>query len=288
MSVAGPQSHDSPARLPGKGSPRTGNAPGAAAGGVFRSRGETPFPPRAPFLCAVHLQAAAGLRASESPFGPQRVWVISGSAKIAGVRHDFTWAPSDEQLACANIARLARSLGCSGYDELHRVSIDEPDRFWRAVVADLGIPFARDWDAVLDDSRGIEWTTWFVGARLNVANACVHRWAREMPDARGGGVGAGGRRAALADVGRVLARGAPARRGAARARRRRGRRRRHVPADGTRGRDRVACVRAHRRGAGADLLRASPALRCPRGSPTPERSSSSPPTPRTGAGSSSR
>ena len=94
----------------------------------------------------------------------------------------YTWVPTEAQLEAANVARLARLLGCSGYDELHRVSLDEPDRFWRAVVADLGIPFARDWDAVLDDSRGIEWTTWFVGARLNVADACVHRWAREAPD----------------------------------------------------------------------------------------------------------
>ena len=30
--------------------------------------------------------------------------------------------------------------------------------------------------AVRDSSRGIEWTTWFVGGRLNVANACVERW----------------------------------------------------------------------------------------------------------------
>ena len=75
-----------------------------------------------------------------------------------------------------------RALGCASYEELHRVSIDEPDRFWRAVVDDLGIPLARGWDDVLDDSRGIEWTTWFVGARLNVADACVHRWARETPD----------------------------------------------------------------------------------------------------------
>ena len=50
------------------------------------------------------------------------------------------------------------------------MSIEEPDRFWRAVVDDLGIPLARDWDAVRDDSRGIEWTTWFEGARLNVAD----------------------------------------------------------------------------------------------------------------------
>jgi acetyl-CoA synthetase len=64
---------------------------------------------------------------------------------------------------------------------LHRVSIEEPDRFWRAVASDLDIPLSRDWDVVLDESQGIEWTTWFVGARLNVADACVHRWARERP-----------------------------------------------------------------------------------------------------------
>jgi acetyl-CoA synthetase len=90
--------------------------------------------------------------------------------------------PSAEQLAAANLTRLASALGCEDYGELHRVSIDEPDRFWRAVRDDLGIPFSRDWEAVLDDSRGIEWTTWFTGARLNLAAACVHRWARERPN----------------------------------------------------------------------------------------------------------
>ncbi len=95
---------------------------------------------------------------------------------------DFTWTPSPEQLEAANIGRLARMLGYTGYAELHRASIDEPDRFWRAIVDDLGIPLARGWDDVLDASRGIEWATWFVGARLNVAEACVHRWAREIPD----------------------------------------------------------------------------------------------------------
>jgi acetyl-CoA synthetase len=90
--------------------------------------------------------------------------------------------PSDEQLERAKVARLARRLGCTDYADLHRVSIDEPDRFWRAVVDDLGIPLSRQWDTVVDDSRGPEWATWFVGARLNLADACVHRWAREAPD----------------------------------------------------------------------------------------------------------
>jgi acetyl-CoA synthetase len=94
----------------------------------------------------------------------------------------FTWVPSQEQLESANIVRLARSLGCADYHELHRLSVEEPERFWAAVRDDLAIPFTHDWDAVRDDSRGIEWTTWFTGARLSVAEACVHRWARERPD----------------------------------------------------------------------------------------------------------
>jgi len=93
----------------------------------------------------------------------------------------YAWIPSQEQLQAANVARLASRLGCEGQAALHRVAVDEPDRFWRAVRDDLGIPFSRDWDAVLDDSRGIEWTTWFEGARLSLATACVHRWAAERP-----------------------------------------------------------------------------------------------------------
>ena len=94
----------------------------------------------------------------------------------------FTWNPSAEQLEAANVVRLARRLGCATYADLHRLSLDEPDRFWRAVVDDLGLPLARTWDDVLDDSGGPEWATWFGGARLNLAQACVHRWAAERPD----------------------------------------------------------------------------------------------------------
>jgi len=94
----------------------------------------------------------------------------------------YSWVPSADQLDAANVARLARRLDCADYHALHRLSVGEPDRFWRAVRDDLRIPFSHDWDRVLDDSRGIEWTTWFDGARLNIADACVHRWARERGD----------------------------------------------------------------------------------------------------------
>ena len=95
----------------------------------------------------------------------------------------YAWTPSPEQIEAANLTRLLRSLGSSTYAELHRLSLAEPDRFWRAVAADLDLEVARPWERVLDESRGIEWATWFEGARLNVADACLHVWARRTPDA---------------------------------------------------------------------------------------------------------
>jgi acetyl-CoA synthetase len=95
---------------------------------------------------------------------------------------EIVWTPSSERIEQANVTRLMRRLGCSSYRELHRLSIAEPERFWPEVVDDLGLEFSTPWERVVDTSRGIEWATWFVGARLNLATSCVHRWARERPD----------------------------------------------------------------------------------------------------------
>ena len=180
------------------------------------------------------------------------------SQRVSG---DFTWTPTPEQLKAANVARLARKLGCASYAELHRVSIEE-DRFWRAVVDDLGLPLSRDWDEV-DTSRGIEWATWFLGARLNLAEACVHRWAREQPD-REAACGRRGERRALtwAELSREVRRLAAALRQLG------------VGEGDTVGTflpmapegDRLARVRAPRRNSGSDLL---PAGRAARPTPAP-------------------
>jgi acetyl-CoA synthetase len=88
----------------------------------------------------------------------------------------YVWTPTPERVERANVTRLARRLGCDGYRDLHRVSVEEPERFWPAVVADLGLEFAEPWAQVLDLSDGAAWARWFVGGRLNLAWNCVHRW----------------------------------------------------------------------------------------------------------------
>ena len=94
--------------------------------------------------------------------------------------NDVVWSPSPERVERANITRLLRRLGCADYHDLHRVSIDEPERFWPELIDDLGLEFSQPWERVLDVSDGPEWAKWFVGARLNIAENCVHRW-RDRP-----------------------------------------------------------------------------------------------------------
>jgi len=43
---------------------------------------------------------------------------------IANADVKFAWTPTAAQLEAANITRLARALGCSGYAELHRLSVE--------------------------------------------------------------------------------------------------------------------------------------------------------------------
>ena len=94
---------------------------------------------------------------------------------------DCIWQPSPDRLAAANLTRLMGRLAVADYRELHTVSVEEPDRFWRAVVDDLELGV--EWDEVVDLSRGPERARWFVGATANVAQACVHRWAGEDGEA---------------------------------------------------------------------------------------------------------
>ncbi len=95
---------------------------------------------------------------------------------------EVVWEPSDEVLARANVARFMRRHGFEDFGAFQQRSQDDPEWFWPAVVEDLGLEFSRPWERVMDLSRGPEWATWFVGAQLNIADACVHRWKRDAPD----------------------------------------------------------------------------------------------------------
>ncbi|MEO7429044.1 MAG: AMP-binding protein, partial [Acidimicrobiales bacterium] len=93
------------------------------------------------------------------------------------------WRPPTDAWASTNVGRFGARHGLTSLDELRDRSIADPAWFWDAVVDFLDLPFTTPYTSVLDDSRGIPWTTWFDGGRTNLADACCDRWATSTPDA---------------------------------------------------------------------------------------------------------
>lgn len=91
----------------------------------------------------------------------------------------YVWTPGPEYLENARVARFARAHGVDGIDALRARAVADVAWYWDAVVADLGLPFSRPYTQVLDLSRGVTDPDWFVGGELNVADACLARWAAD-------------------------------------------------------------------------------------------------------------
>src|SRR5512146_296069 len=96
---------------------------------------------------------------------------------------DVVWKPDEATIEHANATRLLRRSGAASWAELQRRSWQEPEWFWPICIDDTGLEFSTPWQQVVDDSRGPQWATWFVGSTVSIARNCVHRWAERRPDA---------------------------------------------------------------------------------------------------------
>jgi acetyl-CoA synthetase len=108
---------------------------------------------------------------------------IDGGVKMSETNESsddgsYSWVPTKDYIDNANVTRLARRYGLS-FAELRARCVDDVSWYWDAVVNDLSLPFRRSYTRVLDTTAGIERPEWFVGGLLNIADACVGRWATQ-------------------------------------------------------------------------------------------------------------
>ena len=86
---------------------------------------------------------------------------------------DFVWYPTPELVRRANVTRLMQRHGIAAIEDLMERSMAEQEWFWGAIVEDLEIEFETPFTTVRDSSRGIPWTDWYVGGRLNLTQNCL-------------------------------------------------------------------------------------------------------------------
>jgi len=77
------------------------------------------------------------------------------------------WTPSSAYLERSRLRAFAIRNGCADYAALLRWSTEDLEGFWAATERDLRIAWRTPYTHVLDTSRGIPWTTWWTGGRMN-------------------------------------------------------------------------------------------------------------------------
>lgn len=88
------------------------------------------------------------------------------------------WRPRPDDLESSHAARLMRRHGIDSTAELRTWSLDR-ERFYPAILEDLDLEFFWPYDTLADDSRGLPWTEWFLGGKLNLTHNALDRHLRD-------------------------------------------------------------------------------------------------------------
>ncbi len=89
----------------------------------------------------------------------------------------WIWRPSEEFIETTNVWRFLRRLGCRNREEFLRYSTEHLEEFWAETLIETGIEWFEPYRDVLDTSRGVEWSQWFTGGKLNIVHNCLDRHA---------------------------------------------------------------------------------------------------------------
>ena len=88
---------------------------------------------------------------------------------------ELIWRPRPDDLAHSRVAALMRRHGIDDPEELRRRAARDPEWFYPAILDDLGVEWFRPYDTLADRTRGLPWTEWFVGGRLNIVHNVLDR-----------------------------------------------------------------------------------------------------------------
>src|SRR5438132_1583831 len=92
------------------------------------------------------------------------------------------WTPSEQESKSSRLWEFLTRHGFSSYPELCQKAAAQPEWFWDALVKELGVPWSRPYERVMDISAGAPFTRWFVGGTLNAFDHAVNRFAKEAPE----------------------------------------------------------------------------------------------------------
>jgi acetyl-CoA synthetase len=92
---------------------------------------------------------------------------------------DFAWQPSGRYLDRSRVRHFMDVHGIRSWQELIGRSTLDIEWFWNSALEHLGVEWFEKYTRLYDDSRGMPWTTWFSGGKLNIVHNCLDRHIRD-------------------------------------------------------------------------------------------------------------
>lgn len=95
---------------------------------------------------------------------------------------EFKFIPTEKQIQESNIYKFMKKHDISSLNELSLKSKDDLEWFWKSVDEDLGIVWDSPYEKILDVSKGIAWSKWFVNGKTNIYKSSVEKFVKKTPD----------------------------------------------------------------------------------------------------------
>ncbi len=95
---------------------------------------------------------------------------------------NFEFVPTEKQISESNIFQFISKHNISSLNELSKKAKDDLEWFWQSVDKDIGIVWDSPYDKILDISKGIAWSKWFVNGKTNIYKSSVEKFAKSNPD----------------------------------------------------------------------------------------------------------
>ena len=94
----------------------------------------------------------------------------------------FEFVPTEQQIKESNIHKFMKQHGISSLEELSEKSKNDLEWYWESVSKDVGIVWESPYSKVLDSSKGIMWSKWFVDGKTNIYSSSVEKFVKEAPN----------------------------------------------------------------------------------------------------------
>ena len=95
---------------------------------------------------------------------------------------DFEFIPTEKQIQESNIYKFMKKHNLSSFDELSHKAKNDLEWFWKSVDEDIGIVWDTPYEKILDTSKGIAWSKWFVNGKTNIYKSSVEKFVKTIPD----------------------------------------------------------------------------------------------------------